>query len=88
MKQKAMRAVSAFTRIELIVVIVVVLVLALNAFAAARRVHASAQSYLKCLDSLKEIGTAYRLWAGDNGNRNPAAQAIAKRRMGRFSHQC
>jgi len=37
-----------------------------------------------CINNLKEIGTAYRLWAEDNGNRYPAEQTVAKGGWGDF----
>ncbi len=36
------------------------------------------------VNKLKEIGTAYRLWALDNGGRNPAEQTAAKGGWGDF----
>lgn len=80
MKQKATRAVSAFTRIELIVVIVLTIILGFviaSLLLPPRRVHSSTGRG-SCLNNLKEIGTAYRLWAEDNGDRTPAGQTVAK----------
>jgi len=77
MKQKAMRAVSAFTRIELVVVIVIVVVLASIIWPVRPLAKAKAVR-IGCLNNLKEISTAYRLWAGDNGDRTPAEQTVAK----------
>jgi type II secretory pathway pseudopilin PulG len=88
MKQKATRAVSAFTRIELIVVIVLLILLAFMLAASLLLPQlAKAKSKavrISCLNNLKEIGTAYRLWAGDNGDRNPAEQTVAKGGWGDF----
>src|ERR1017187_5299350 len=79
MKQKATRPLSAFTRVELLAVIVIflVFVLAFSVFLASHPVHASANR-ISCLNNLKEIGTGYRLWAGDNGDRVPAQQTVAQ----------
>jgi type II secretory pathway pseudopilin PulG len=86
MKQKATRDVSAFTRIELIVVIVLTIVLGfvtVSLLQPPRRVHSSANR-VSCLNNLKEIGTAYRLWAEENGDRTPAGQTVAKGGWGDF----
>lgn len=84
MKQKAMRAVSAFTRIELIVVIVVV-AFVLVAVVLPRFMKAtSAAQRISCLNNLREIASAHRVWAGDHGGRNPAEQAVAKGGWGDF----
>ncbi len=32
---------------------------------------------INCLNHLKEIGTAYRIWAGDNGDLVPSQQSVA-----------
>jgi type II secretory pathway pseudopilin PulG len=64
MKQKMRRDVSAFTRIELIVVILVVLVLASMLLPPINK-HKAKADRINCINNLKEIGTAYRLWPGD-----------------------
>ena len=33
---------------------------------------------VSCVNNLKEIGTAYRLWAGDNGDLVPPQQSVSK----------
>ncbi|MGA2554739.1 MAG: type II secretion system protein, partial [Verrucomicrobiota bacterium] len=68
---------TAFTRIELLVVIVIFLVflLAASLFLPQHMVHASANR-ISCLNNLKEIGTAYRLWAEDNGDLVPSQQTV------------
>jgi len=33
---------------------------------------------ISCLNNLKEISTAYRLWAGDNGDLVPSEQSVSK----------
>ena len=74
MKQKAMRAVSAFTFIELLVVIVIVGVLVSMILPMFGR--AKTRDGMSCLHKLKEIGTAYRLWAADHSGHNPADQTV------------
>ena len=69
---------TAMTLIEMIVVIAVLAVLAsmlLPATSQPNRHHFAQR--ISCLNNLKEIGTAYRLWAGDNGDVVPAQQTVA-----------
>jgi hypothetical protein len=61
----------AFTRRELIVVIAVLVVVGLILVPALRRAIGTSRS-ICCNCNLKQIGTAYRVWANDNGNRYPA----------------
>ena len=59
---------SGFTLTELLVVIcllALVAVLLLPALAAAKRKHAT----IGCVNNLKQIGLAFRIWEGDNGDK-------------------
>ncbi len=75
MKQKTMRKPLAITFIEVLLIITVLLVLA--SLALPFRARAKAKSpRINCLNNLKQIGIAYRLWANDNGDSFPSQQSI------------
>jgi len=77
MKQKALRKPRAMTLVELIVVLAVLSLLAamlLPAMMPAKQ----RSNYITCASNLKEIGTAYRLWAADNGGLPPSQQIMKK----------
>jgi len=68
---------SGFTFVALLVIIAVIAVLAamlLPALASAKR---KAQR-INCVNNLKQLGLAYRIWEGDNGGKYPMDVPMAK----------
>jgi prepilin-type N-terminal cleavage/methylation domain-containing protein len=68
---------KAFTLIELLVVIAIIAILAallLPALAAAKR---KAQR-ISCVNDLKQVGIAFRLWEGDTADRYPLSVSTVK----------
>jgi competence protein ComGC len=70
---------EAFTLVELMLVILVVFVLlTVIASCLAPGSHASQKApRIHCVNNLKEIGTAYQLWANDHKGHFPASESVA-----------
>jgi type II secretory pathway pseudopilin PulG len=68
---------TAFTLVEVIVMIVIIALLALFYLPnfASRRPQRSIR--INCMNNLKQIGIAYRIWANDNGDLWPSQQTIS-----------
>ena len=77
MKQNTNRNSSAFTLVEVIVMIVIIALLALFYLPTVTTRSRVPLRRISCMNNLKQIGIAYRIWANDNGDLWPSQQTIS-----------
>ncbi len=65
-------SITAFTRLELLVVLAVIAVLVSMIVPSSRTSDRSRAKRIVCVNNLKQVGLAYRIWANDNGDRVPS----------------
>ena len=78
MERKRNQKSAAFTKLELLVVIVVLLVLATMLLPATTRCSCKA-TRISCVNNLKQIGIAYRVWGNDCGDQFPSQTPVSNK---------
>jgi competence protein ComGC len=76
MRPKPIHKLEAFNLLELMIVIVVVIVLLSVLLPFLSRAKAKAPR-IECINHLKEIGTAYRIWSNDHHDRFPSLESVS-----------
>jgi prepilin-type N-terminal cleavage/methylation domain-containing protein/prepilin-type processing-associated H-X9-DG protein len=77
MKRTIVKPSKAFTLIELLVVIAIIAILAALLLPALAQAKKTAQR-IKCINNLKQINLAFKVWDGDHGDKYPTAISTAK----------
>jgi len=65
------RKTSGFTVLELLVVVVMVFILAALILPAVIRPPCVHSTRIQCVNNLKQVGLAFRMWSDDNNNKYP-----------------
>jgi prepilin-type N-terminal cleavage/methylation domain-containing protein len=77
MNTKALnKSLNAMTLIESLVVMVILGILSIMILAALHPVH-SRVTRISCINNLRQLGIAYRIWNNDNGDKYPMQQTVA-----------
>ncbi len=75
MKTSPSRTLRALTLIELLVLLFLLVLLGVFFFPAFQGAYVQSQRY-QCMDNLKRIGLAFRVWEGDNNDQLPMQVSI------------
>src|SRR6201999_4143531 len=73
-KSKEKSRQSGMTVVEALVVMVILAILVSMLLPSMARPRHSGGNRLSCVNNLKQIGTAYRIWQNDNGDKFPMQQ--------------
>jgi prepilin-type N-terminal cleavage/methylation domain-containing protein/prepilin-type processing-associated H-X9-DG protein len=75
--KKTVKTSKAFTLIELLVVIAIIAILAALLLPALAKAKEAARRS-DCINNLKEVGLAFKVWEGDHGDKYPMAVSTTK----------